>query len=139
MPLFDVTYENIAYSETPHRESIAYTEADLKQRQETGQNIVWRPDGLVKVVDVHLSEDDGQEGREERKVFTSVTLRMEAGDQAEAEALPVPHRFLRALWAGFCIDKGVDLSPEEGWDPLEVEAVDDAVAEVRPPVRPRAP
>lgn len=141
MPSFDVTYENIAYSERSDLDGQQLAAADLNRLNVTWAQDDTRPQHVQQVTNVRLSEDDAQVDREERKIFVCATLRVEAADADAAEALPIPTRFLRHVVSDFNLTRGISLSPEEGWDATDVEIAPEptvaAEARVQRRVRPR--
>lgn len=141
MPLFDVTYENIAYSERSDLDGQQLIASDLDRLNASWAQDDTRPKHVQQVTGVRLSEDDAQAHREERKIFVCATLRVEATDAEAAEALPIPTRFLRHVVGDFNLARGLSLSPEEGWDATDVEIAPEptvaAEARVQRRVRPR--
>ncbi|WP_175047943.1 hypothetical protein [Duganella vulcania] len=124
---FDVEFEAVGFTssdlsdcELTESEAIGFTEVAGKENT--------LPADVVAVIRGHISEDDGQDDDDQRKVFVNVTLRIRAKDEQSAEAFSPPRALLASLADMMATDDAgsVDLELEENW---EVMAVDLAAAE----------
>jgi len=95
MPLFDVTFEDVGFLTKEELSELELSESELAGFTATSIEEGTFPEGVVGVMKASWSPDDSvhEGGKDEEgdiKVFVSITLRVEAEDEDEADYMDAP-------------------------------------------------
>lgn len=120
---FKLTIEDVSYTGDPDLDGLAMSNEDLEAVNAEGRDEGLLGDGILKVLGAHVAEDENQEGEDERKVFVSVDLLVEADSVEDAESLEPPADLLDKVATAFLPDD-VDAAREAHWEITDVDTAD---------------
>lgn len=123
MAKFHVDFEDISYITDPEMDGDEASAKLIAQLNKKGEADGLFGNGILELIGARISEDDEQDGNEERKVFVVLTFLVEADDYDAAEELTVNDEFLDHICEEF-LDSEVNEKREQSWEVNDVSAQD---------------
>jgi hypothetical protein len=133
MPLFDITYGNNAFTSHPTAIGWDLTEEEAQALTTRVQGLTSPccPPGMHGIVAARVQEGGGFGVDPERKVFVSVTVRIQAPDEDTVTALPPPAALVSRVAAYLTQHRGLGegLEFDDPWEAVEIHAGPDVPSE----------
>lgn len=123
MEKFHVDFEDISYITDPEMDGNEVSDRQIAQLNARAEADSLFGDGVLKLIGARISEDDEQDGNEERKVFIVLTFLVEAEDSDAAEDLTVKDELLDLICEDF-LDSEVNEKREQDWQVNDVSTPD---------------
>jgi len=117
MPLFDVTFEDVGFLTDESLSELELSESECGGFTDTSLAEGTFPKGVVGLVKASWSPDDsvykgGKDEEGDIKVFVSITLRVEAEDESEADYMTPPEGLLTRITDML----GTEIGLEGNWE-----------------------